>query len=135
MNASSPVAVELLGMPKARAWLTLAHCSVHIATAALEIGFARRAACVSRTASVTKGVVDPDAAFGKLGREIVQQLVRAVDCFLRAAAPLAPHIAVLRHFGIQGRFFRRNVAIISPADDNMPQGVPFVPAFDFGFFR
>ena len=73
------------------------------------------------------GPVDAHAACLKLGCKIVQQFVRTINCFLRAAAPLAPHIAVLRNFGVQRGLFWRNMAIVSAAHDHMLERIPFVP--------
>ena len=74
-------------------------------------------------------------AFTQQVGEVVQQLVRTIDGFLRATAPLAAHVAVFRHFRVQRRLFRWDVAIIGTAHDHMAQRVPFVPAFDFSFVR
>jgi hypothetical protein len=79
------------------------------------------------------GTVDADAAGFELAREGVEQLIGAVDGFLRTAPPLAAHVAVLGDFGVERGFFGGNVAIICAAHDDVAQGVPFVPAFDFGF--
>ncbi len=79
--------------------------------------------------------IHPHAAFFQHRGEIIEQLIGAVDRFLRAAAPLAPHVAVFGHLGIERGFFRRDVAVISAADDHMFQRIPFVPAVDLGFLR
>ena len=52
------------------------------------------------------------------------KFVGAVDRFLRAAAPLAAHVAVLGHLGVQRGFLRRDVAVVSPADNHMLQADP-----------
>ena len=79
--------------------------------------------------------IHPNAASTQLVREIIEKFVGPVDRFLRPSAPLAAHVAVFGDFGIQCRFGGWNMAVVCPAHDDMAQGVPFVPAFDFGFVR
>ena len=77
-----------------------------------------------------QGVVDADGAvhthtaFLQHTSEVIEQLVGAVDCFLRTAAPLTAHVAVFGHFGIQRGFFGRDMAIIGAANDDVFQAGP-----------
>lgn len=76
----------------------------------------------------TGGAVHTHAALLQHACKVIEQLVRAVDGFLRAAAPLAAHIAVFGHFCIQRRFFGWDVAIVGTAHNYMLQRIPLIPA-------
>ena len=76
----------------------------------------------------TGGPINTNAAICQLFCKSIQQFIGPVDCLLRAPPPLAAHIAVFGHFGVQRGLFRRDVAIIGPAHDDMFQRVPFIPA-------
>ena len=80
-----------------------------------------------------RGPVDRHAVALKLFGELVQQFICTVDRFLRTPAPLAAHVAVFRHLGIQCRFGRGDVAIVGAPDDNVLQRIPLVPRVHNGF--
>ena len=71
--------------------------------------------------------VDPNTPGLKLSREGIQKLIRAINRFLWAAAPLPAHVAVFRHLGVERRFLGRDMTIICPAHNHMAQRIPLIP--------
>ncbi|OAN67059.1 hypothetical protein A8B83_19430 [Rhodobacteraceae bacterium EhC02] len=79
--------------------------------------------------------IDPNTAGLKLLREFVEQLIGAIDGFLRASSPLPTHVAVFRDLCFKRGLFGGDMAVICTAHDHVFEWIPLVPAVDDSLFH